>query len=176
MKRVNVESFINYGVNKELNAKQLKSMVFGISIFYLIGIFYGLMLGGTECIFGMAILIVTFISNVYIIRKSKVLSLKNYCIVLGTISLETTINFMMFSLILNQMLEADMLLNIVILFTPLLTMIIYIIITNSLITSGAFLNVREVKRKNIKLYSLMGSVAGIFIARSVLSDIGKKLY
>jgi hypothetical protein len=105
LKRENIEAFIDYGINKELTAVQLKNMVFGMSIYYIIGIFYGLMLGGIARVFGLLILIVTLISTIIILLKSKELSIKNYCIVFGTFSLQLSINFLLITLILVQMLE-----------------------------------------------------------------------
>ena len=175
MKKESIKAFIEYGVNRELTAKQLRNMAFGLSIFYGIGILYGFMMGGTELILGKAILIITKFFTIYILFKSrtKKLTLKNFCVLAGVTSLEATINFLLITLIICQMLGVKMWINVVVLLVPLFIMTVYFIITYNRIRNGAFLNKGELKRKNLYLFSSLGGVVGIAIARTYLSNVGQ---
>ena len=71
MKKESIKAFIEYGVNRELTAKQLRNMAFGLSILYAIGILYGFMIGGTGLVLGKAILIITIFFTICILYKSR---------------------------------------------------------------------------------------------------------
>jgi len=63
--------------------------------------------------------------------------------------------------------------NVVVLLVPLFIMTVYFIITYNRIRNGAFLNKVELKRKNLYLFSSLGGVVGIAIARTYLSTVGQ---
>lgn len=173
MKREKIKAFINYGVNKNITAGNSIKMVLGLDIFYIIGIFIGFILGGTELVFSVIILIVTVISTVLIIVKSIILSYKNYFIILGTISLEGTINFLLMSFILCQMLEADILINVVIILIPLFSMILNFIIIKNRINKGYYLNSKVVNNKKLGMISSLGGIAGMLFAKRFLVGVGQ---
>lgn len=168
-----IYAFIDYGINKNLTVKQLIKSNFSVSVFYLIGVIYGCILGFPEYIFSILIMLVMLLFTVFNVIKSRHNTLKNTLTIMAAISLEATINFTLFALILCNILTKSLLLKLTVITIPIIITAIYFYITKHSIKSGTFLDKKKVKKNKIYLYSLLGGTAGILAGRIFLNDVSQ---
>lgn len=166
----NVEAFINYGINKEVTVTRMKKAIWGLLVFYMLGFFYGVMLGGVILILGIIILGIGVISAVCVQIVGKNNSIQSYFKVLGITSFSGMINFSLLSLMLCQMLKTKILVNAIVIITPIIMMSLLYFITIRRIKKGSYQNTKKVYKSNIFLYSTIGAVAGFGYARIFFKD------
>lgn len=171
----NVEAFIYYGINRRLTVKQARQMIFWAYAFYIIGIIYGMLFGMVTRVLGVAALIITIVFTIYLLIKSKYIvkdtSYNTYFLFCGALSLETTINFQLLSIIFGIMTGVNTLLLFLVFIIPLTCICFYVFFTKKHIEKGVYLNLKEIKKKNIMVYSAAGGAFGISIARTLFSGV-----
>ncbi len=168
----NVKNFINYGINRSITVKDLRKMPFGLSIFSLIEIIICLILGGGFLVVGFAVAVITLFVIAFVFIKTKHLTLQNYFAISGVLCLGTTINFILLAFILCCSNNYNLLVTLFIVLTPFIMMGMYFFINLRLIRNGVF-EAPKAKYKKIKLYSMLGGIAGIAIARIIFSGMSQ---
>ena len=156
----NIEAFIRFGINKDFSLKQAKKAIWGLIIFYILGLFYGIMLGGTALIFGILIVGIGGISALVIQTIHQNDSTAGYTKALGITALSGMINFSLLSLIFCQMLKTPLVINVMVGSIPILSTGLLYLITIRRIKKGLYKNTKELKKSNLCLYSIVGAVIG----------------
>ncbi len=171
----NVKDFINYGVNRNITVRDLRKMPFGLSIFYIIEIIICLILGGGFLAIGFVVAAITLFAIAFVFIKTRYLTLRNYFAISGVLCLGATINFTLLAFILCFSNNYDLLATLLIVLTPFIMMGIYFFINLRLIRNNVFEATRgsKVKYQKIKLYSMLGGIAGIAIARIIFTGISQ---
>ncbi len=169
----NIEAFIRFGINKDFSLKQAKKAIWGLIIFYILGLFYGIMLGGTALIFGILIVGIGGISALVIQTIHQNDSTAGYTKALGITALSGMINFSLLSLIFCQMLKTPLVINVMVGSIPILSTGLLYLITIRRIKKGLYKNTKELKKSNLCLYSIVGAVIGFWIARTAFKGINQ---
>ena len=173
MEKKHMLEFINYGINNNITVKQMAKTNLGTSIFYLIGIIYGFILEYPNSILSILMMLITLSLNIFTLIKSKQDSLKNKLTIMAVISLEATVNFILFALILCNILMLSLLQKILVILIPICCSLIYFYITKHAIRNGYFLNKNKCEKNKLIIYSMLGGMAGILMARIFIKDVSQ---
>lgn len=169
----NIKDFINYGVKRDMTVKDLRKMPFGLSTFYLIEIIICLILGGKFLFVGFIVAAMALFAIIWVFVKTKHLTLRNYFTISGVLCLTATINFTLLTFILCSANKYGLPLTLFTVLIPFIMMSIYFLINLRFIRDGVFeaSKIKKVKHQKIKLYSMLGGIAGISIARIFFSGM-----
>lgn len=171
----NIKDFINYGVNRDMTVKDLRKMPFGLSAFYLIEIIICLILGGKFLFIGFIVATMALFAIIWVFVKTMHLTLRNYFKISGVLCLTATINFTLLAFILCSVNEYGLPLTLFTVLIPFIIMSIYFLINLRFIRNGVFeaSKIKKVKHQKIKLYAMLGGIAGISIARILFSGMSQ---
>ena len=167
----NIEAFIRFGINEEFSLKQVKKSIWGLNIFYILGLFYGIMLGHAALILGILIIGIGVLSAIVVQTIRHEQSIEGYTKALGTAAFSGMINFSLMSLLFCQMLKTTLLMNIMVGIIPILATGALYLITIKRIRKGSYKHTKELKKSNIRLYSTIGAAIGFWIARTIFRGI-----
>jgi len=173
MNKKEIEAFVNYGFNSNSDVKALNKMNLGISIFYIIGIVYGMFLGLLGQILSIIMIADVIFFSILLLFKTRKNSVANIMLVMALISLEATMNFTLLALILCSMLKESIMIYFLVAITPIVTFLIYFCLTVSQIKNDKFSNKKKIKKDKLYSYSMIGGIAGLFIARIALDDVSQ---
>lgn len=173
MNKDNIEKFISYGLNTVQGKKEIRNLSLGINFIFVIGFIYGIVLGGTSRIIGITMLTVSLLSIVTTYIFSYKLSLKNRIIINSIISTEMVLNTLLFEFIIYSMLYDLDVFVLFLLIPPVSSFLIYFLIINKELKKD-ICNFKEVSKKRIKIFSMLGGIVGVFIAKSFFSNVQQR--
>lgn len=173
MNKDNIEKFISYGLNTVQGKKEIRNLSLGIDFIFVIGFIYGIVLGGTSRIIGITMLIISLLSIVTTYIFSHKLSLKNRIIINSKISTEMVLNTLLFEFIIYAMLYGLDIFVLFLLIPPVSSFLIYFLIINKELKKD-ICNFKEVSKKRIKIFSMLGGIVGVFIAKSFFSNVQQR--
>ena len=173
MNKDNIEKFISYGLNTVQGKKEIRNLSLGINFIFVIGFIYGIILGGTSRIIGITMLIISLLSIVTTYILSHKLSLKNRIIINSKISTEMVLNTLLFEFIIYAMLYDLDIFVLFLLIPPVSSSLIYFLIINKELKKD-ICNFKEVSKKRIKIFSMLGGIVGVFIAKSFFSNVQQR--
>ena len=173
MNKDNIEKFISYGLNTVQGKKEIRNLSLGINFIFVIGFIYGIVLGGTSRIIGITMLIISLLSIVTTYIFSHKLSLKNRIIINSKISTEMVLNTLLFEFIIYAMLYGLDIFVLFLLIPPVSSFLIYFLIINKELKKD-ICNFKEVSKKRIKIFSMLGGIVGVFIAKSFFSNVQQR--
>lgn len=166
-----IESFIEYGLRKNINPRFLAKISWGMNIFYIIGFFYGVLLGKIVFVYGTIMLSLGLFSSVILQVKRNDETVFGTVFGLGILSITSTVNFTLWAEILCQMLTSLIALKLLLAVLPIGMMLLLYFVTKRRIKTNAFKNSKNIKKSNIRLYSILGCVLGLSFGRLFLSRI-----
>lgn len=166
-----VERFVEYGLNKEFTLRSLAKTVWGLDFWWVFGFIYGTVAGGMDFVYGIIMLFLGLVSTVILQMKRKDETVFGMLSASSILSITSSVNFTLLAEVLCRMIKISLVIKLVVAILPIVVVLILYTITERRIKTNAFKDSKNVKKSNIRLYSILGSTVGLSLGKIFLSKL-----
>lgn len=178
IKLSSIKEFVEYGSKRLLPIDILVQMIFTFVFFSFISTVYGVICKGILLHISIVIdcLTLFYIIVVAVLRKRRnTIEPKEKFKIAGIFSLFSSVYFILFAnLIFSLSLNSSLQNRLILIFGLIFILLIYFAVTIYWIGKGKFKNTKKVKKDNVVIFSLLGSIAGVSIARMLFANLNQE--
>lgn len=178
IKLSSIKEFVEYGSKRLLPIDVLVQMIFTFVFFSFISTVYGVICKGVVLYISIVIdcLTLFYIIGVALLKKKKnTIKPRDKFKIAGIFSMFSSAYFILFAnLIFSLSINSSLQHRLILIFGLIFILLIYFVVTIYWINKEKFKNKKKVKKDNVVLFSLLGSITGVSIARILFANLNQE--